>query len=99
MISHDEMVDVSYLQFVLQNNDSLANGKTEQSTMEYASGSTVTDQTSQKTYNISFALGSDVINTSSFSVLDDIYNSAQISGGLTIFVYGHTDNIGDQKDG
>jgi outer membrane protein OmpA-like peptidoglycan-associated protein len=99
MIKHDEMVDVSYLQFVLQNNDSLAKGKTEQSTMEYASGSTVTDQTSQKTYNISFALGSDVINASSYSVLDDIYNSAQISGGLTIFVYGHTDNIGDQKDG
>ena len=99
MISHDEMVDISYLQFVLQNNDSLAKGKTEQSTMEYASGSTVTDQTSQKTYNISFALGSDVINNSSYSILDDIYNSAQISGGLTIFVYGHTDNIGDQKDG
>ena len=95
MTPYDEMVDKSYLRYVLENNADLKNGKTEASTNEYASGSTVTEQVSEKAYNISFAIGSATINKSSYPMLDEIYNSATVSGGLTIFIYGHTDIVGD----
>jgi len=95
MTPYEEMVDKSYLRYVLEHNTELKNGKTEASTTEYASGSTVTEQTSEKAYNISFAIGSAMINKSSYTMLDEIYNSAIVSGGLTIFVYGHTDIVGD----
>ena len=95
MTPYTEMVDKQYLSWVLEHNTEMKNGKTEASTTEYASGSTVTEQTSEKAYNISFAIGSATINSSSYPMLDEIYKSAIVSGGLTIFVYGHTDIVGD----
>lgn len=100
MTPYDEMVDKSYLKWVLDHNDSLKNGKSEK--IQYASGATVTEQVSSEKFSdngkgntISFAVGKAKLNPSSYSVLDEIYNSAQISGGLTIFIYGHTDASGD----
>lgn len=95
MTPYTEMVDKQYLSWVLEHNADMKNGKTEASTTEYASGSSVTEQTSEKAYNISFAIGSATINPSSYPMLDEIYKSAIVSGGLTIFVYGHTDIVGD----
>jgi len=97
MINHSDMVDKSYLQFVLENNNDMRNAKTEASTTEYASGSTVTDQVSERAYNISFPIGSSTINSSSYQMLDDIYNSAVVSGGLTIFIYGYASKIGSDE--
>jgi outer membrane protein OmpA-like peptidoglycan-associated protein len=97
MTPFEEMVDKSYLRYVLENNADLKNGKTESSTTEYASGSTVTEQISERAYNISFAIGSATINKSSYYMLDEIYNSAIVSGGLTIFIYGHTDLVGNPE--
>ena len=95
MISYEEMVDNSYLRDVLLKNDSLKNGVTEKH--EYASGSAVTEQVSEKAYNIKFASGQSVIDKSSYNSLDEIFKSAMLSEALTIFIYGHTDNVGDDK--
>jgi outer membrane protein OmpA-like peptidoglycan-associated protein len=95
MTPYSDIIDKSYLQFVLENNADMKNGKTEASTTEYASGSTVTEQVSEKAYNISFAIGSANINPSSYPMLNEIYNSAVVSGGLSIFIFGHTDIVGD----
>jgi len=97
-ISYDEMVDNSYLREVLSKNDSLSNGVTENSSNEYASGSTVTEQVSEKAYNIKYAVGSAVIDKSSYAHLDEIFKSGIISEKLTLFIYGHTDALGDEKD-
>jgi outer membrane protein OmpA-like peptidoglycan-associated protein len=92
MISFDNIFDDQYIRSVLKNNDTLKNGKTE--TNQYAQGSIVTEQVSEKSYNIKFALGSSIIDKSSYNMLNDIYNSAQISSGLTIFIYGFSSKIG-----
>ena len=97
MMPYEKLVDKSYLQFVLNNNDSLKNGKTEASTNEYASGTTVTEQFSEQKFNIKFAIGSSVIDKSSYPQLNIVAKSAIISGKLTIFVYGHTDALGDEN--
>ena len=97
-ISYDEMVDNSYLKEVLTKNDSLRNGKTESSSNEYASGNAVTEQVSEKAYNIKYAVGSAIIDKSSYHSLDEIFKSGVISEKLTLFIYGHTDALGDDKD-
>lgn len=99
MMKYDNIVDFSYLKSVLNDNTELAHGKTEASSATYASGNIVTDQVSKKAYNIKYALGSSKIDPSSYTVLNDIFNSTiQSEGSLTVFVYGHTDDIGDDKD-
>lgn len=95
MTPYDEMVDKSYLSYVLKHNDSLRNGKTEASTNEYASGTTVTEQVSEQKFNIKFSVGSDKIDPSSYPQLIKVAKSAIVSGSLTVFVYGHTDASGD----
>ena len=97
MSTYEDMVDNSYLRDVLSKNDSLKNGVTE--THEYASGSAVTEQVSEKAYNIKYALGSSVIDKTSYHSLDEIFKSAMLSEALTIFIYGHTDNSGDNNPG
>jgi outer membrane protein OmpA-like peptidoglycan-associated protein len=95
MTPYADMVDKSYLSYVLDHNADLKNGKTEASTNEYASGTTVTEQVSEAKFDIKFNVGSDVIDPSSYSKLDEVAKSAIISGSLTIFVYGHTDATGN----
>jgi outer membrane protein OmpA-like peptidoglycan-associated protein len=100
MAKYDDIVDFSYLKAVINNNSDLAKGKTEGSTATYASGNIVTDQVSKKAYNIKFGLNISTIDKSSYSMLDDIFNSTiQSENALTVFVYGHTDDLGDAKDG
>ncbi len=100
MVKYDDIVDFSYLKAVLNNNADLANGVTEGSTAQYASGNIVTDQISKKAYNIKYGLNSSVIDKSSYAMLDDIFQSTvQSENALTVFVYGHTDDLGDAKDG
>ena len=102
MTPYDDIVDNSYLRTVLQNNDSLRNGKTESSTAVYASGSAVTEQVSSRSLDgksLKFAVGSSAIDKSSYSTLNDVFNSAmQSDNALTLFIYGHTDALGDAKD-
>ena len=95
MMPYEKLVDKSYLQWVLNNNDSLKNGKTEASTNEYASGTSVTEQYSEQKFDIKFSKGSAIIDKSSYAELNKVAKSAIISGKLTIFVYGHTDVTGD----
>jgi outer membrane protein OmpA-like peptidoglycan-associated protein len=97
-IPYDDMVDVSFLREVLQKNDSLRNGKTENVGNEYATGSAVTEQVSKSYNKITYPIGSAVIDKSSYPILNKIFNSAVISEKLTIFIYGHTDALGDDKD-
>ena len=99
MANYDDIVDFSYLKAVINENGELAKGKTEASTATYAKGNIVTDQVSKKAYNIKFGLNSSVIDKSSYPILDDIFNSTvQSENALTVFVYGHTDDLGDAKD-
>ena len=95
MTSYDDFVDKSYLRYVLEHNDSLKNGKTENSTNEYATGTTVTDQVSEAKFDIKFKVGSDIIDPSSYPQLIKAAKSIIVSGSLTAFVYGHTDASGN----
>jgi len=98
-LAYEDIVDNSYLKAVLNANDSLRNGITESSTAQYASGNAITEQVSKSYKSIQFGIGSAVINASSYPILNDIYTSAmQSDGALTVFIYGHTDDLGDQKD-
>lgn len=92
-VPYAQMVDKSFINSVMANNSELGSSATEESQQTYSQD--ITSEVASKAYNIQFALGSSKINSSSYSQLDEIYKSAVLSGGLSIGVYGHTDNIGN----
>lgn len=96
--AYQDIADKSFVSSVLDNNDDLKNEKSEVDQQTYASKETgISNEVASKTYNISFDLGKATIKPESFKDLDAIYQSAVVSEGLSIGVYGHTDNIGSSQ--
>ena len=91
--AYSKIVDKSFMNSVISNHPELMTGQAIKQT--YASEITV--ETSNKSVNIEFANGSDVISLSSYKDIDDIYNSATIAEGLKLGIYGHTNSIGSDQ--
>lgn len=99
MMQYSDLVDKSFISHVLDNNDDLKNEVSEVEQQTYASAESggITNEVSNKIYNINFNLGSAVVKPASYEDLNEIAQSAIISEGLSIGVYGHTDNIGNPQ--
>ncbi|PWV56906.1 OmpA family protein [Chitinophaga sp. S165] len=87
---YEKAVDKSFLFSVLSNHPELLEGKA----IETKYASEITSEVSSKSYSIEFETGSAVIKSSSFKLLDEIFESAVVAEGLKVGVYGHTDNVG-----
>ena len=87
---YEKAVDKSFLYSVISNHPELMEGKAMQT--NYAEN--ITSEVSSKSYSIEFETGSANIKTSSYKLLDEIFESAVVAEGLKIGVYGHTDNKG-----
>lgn len=88
---YEELVDKSYLSAVIEKHPELMQGKA----LENKYSEEIVEETSSKSYFIQFDLGSDRIKPNSYSELDKILKSAIVAEGLTLGVYGHTDNTGN----
>jgi len=86
-----KVVDKSFLQSVIANHPELMEGQS----MKVAYASTITNEVSSKSYQIQFETGSSVIKPESYDILDEIMKSSVVAEGLSVGVYGHTDNVGD----
>lgn len=89
-LPYEKAVDKSFLLSVISNHPELMQGKAMQTTYAAEMTSTV----SSKSFSIEFESGSANIRSSSFRLLDEIFESAVVAEGLKIGVYGHTDNSG-----
>src|SRR3954466_1483288 len=87
---YEKAVDKSFLYSVISNHPELMQGKA----IETKYAEEITSEVSSKSYSIEFETGSANIESSSYKLLDDIFESAVVAEGLKIGVYGHTDNIG-----
>jgi OOP family OmpA-OmpF porin len=87
---YEKAVDKSFLFSVLSNHPELLEGKA----IETKYAAEITSEVSSKSYSIEFETGSAVIKSSSFKLLDEIFESAVVAEGLKVGVYGHTDNVG-----
>lgn len=87
---YEKAVDKSFLFSVLSNHRDLLEGKA----IETKYADEITAEVSSKSYHIEFETGSAVINSSSYMLLDEIFESAVVAEGLKLGVYGHTDNKG-----
>jgi len=88
---YSKVVDKSFMLSVLSNHPELLEGKTIQ--VNYASS--ISTEVSSKAYNINFRTGSAEIDPSSYDDIDQILNAAVVAEGLTLGIYGHTDDVGD----
>lgn len=88
---YSKVVDKSFMMSVLSNHPELLEGKTIQ--VNYATS--ISTEVSSKAYNINFRTGSAEIDPSSYDDLDQILNAAVVAEGLTLGIYGHTDDVGD----
>lgn len=87
---YEKAVDKSFLFSVISNHPELLEGKA----IETKYASEITSEVSSKSYSIEFETGSAVIRSSSYKLLDEIFESAVVAEGLKVGVYGHTDNSG-----
>jgi OmpA-OmpF porin, OOP family len=87
---YEKAVDKSFLFSVISNHPELMQGKA----IETKYAEEITSEVSSKSYSIEFETGSANIKTSSYKLLDGIFESAVVAEGLKIGVYGHTDNVG-----
>jgi OOP family OmpA-OmpF porin len=87
---YEKAVDKSFLYSVISNHPELMQGKA----IETKYAEEITSEVSSKSYSIEFETGSANIKSSSYKLLDDIFESAVVAEGLKIGVYGHTDNVG-----
>jgi outer membrane protein OmpA-like peptidoglycan-associated protein len=92
-LPYEKAVDKSFLFSVLSNHPELLEGKA----IETNYASQITETVSSKSYSIEFETGSSVIKSSSFKMLDEIFESAVVAEGLKLGVYGHTDNVGSDE--
>jgi OOP family OmpA-OmpF porin len=92
-LPYEKAVDKSFLFSVLSNHPELLEGKA----IETNYASQITETVSSKSYSIEFETGSAVIKSSSFKMLDEIFESAVVAEGLKLGVYGHTDNVGTDE--
>jgi outer membrane protein OmpA-like peptidoglycan-associated protein len=87
---YEKAVDKSFLLSVVSNHPELMQGKA--ISQQYAGE--ITSEVSSKSYSIEFETGSANIKPASYSMLDEIFNSAVVAEGLKLGIYGHTDNSG-----
>lgn len=87
---YEKAVDKSFLFSVLSNHPELLEGKA----IETRYASEITSEVSSRSYSIEFETGSANIRTSSYKLLDEIFESAVVAEGLKLGIYGHTDNNG-----
>jgi outer membrane protein OmpA-like peptidoglycan-associated protein len=92
-LAYEKAVDKSFLFSVISNHPELLEGKA----METKYANEITETVSSKSYSIEFETGSAVIKSSSFRMLDEIFESAVVAEGLKLGVYGHTDNVGSDE--
>ncbi len=85
-----KVVDKSFLQSVIANHVELLTGQAIK--VNYTGD--ITHEVSSKSYQIQFETGSSVIKPESYNILDEIMKSSVVAEGLTVGVYGHTDNVG-----
>ncbi len=94
-LPYEKAVDKSFLNSVISNHPELMEGKAIES--KYANE--ITSEVSKKSYSIEFETGASTIKSSSFKLLDEIFESAIVAEGLKVGIYGHTDNVGsDEKN-
>jgi len=91
-LPYEKAVDKSFLLSVISNHPELLQGKA----MQTAYADEITSTVSSKSYSIEFESGSANIRSSSYKLLDEIFESAVVAEGLKIGVYGHTDNVGSE---
>ncbi len=89
-LPYEKAVDKSFLFSVISNHPELLQGKP----IETKYAEQITEAVSSKSYHIEFETGSAAIKTSSYKLLDEIFESAVVAEGLKLGVYGHTDNKG-----
>ncbi len=87
---YEKAVDKSFLYSVISNHPELMEGKA----IETKYADNITSAVSSRSYSIVFETGSANIRQESYSLLDDIFESAVVAEGLKLGVYGHTDNSG-----
>lgn len=92
-LPYEKAVDKSFLSTVIANHPELLQGKA----IEAKYANEITSAVSSKSYSIEFETGSAVIKTSSYRVLDEIFESAVVGEGLKVGIYGHTDNSGSEE--
>ena len=88
---YEKAVDKSFLLSVISNHPELLEGKA----IEAQYANEITSEVSSKSYSIEFETGSANIKSSSYKLLDEIFESAVVAEGLKLGIYGHTDNSGD----
>jgi OOP family OmpA-OmpF porin len=89
-LPYEKAVDKSFLFSVISNNPDLLEGKA----IETKYANEITAEISSKSYSIEFETGSANIRSSSYRLLNEIFESAVVAEGLKLGVYGHTDNAG-----
>jgi outer membrane protein OmpA-like peptidoglycan-associated protein len=89
--AYAKVVDKSFLQSVISNHPELLAGEG----LKVTYSTEMTSEVSSKSYQIQFETGSAKIKSESYSILDQIMQSAVVAEGLKLGVYGHTDNTGD----
>lgn len=87
-----KVVDKSFLQSVIANHPELMEGKA----IKVTYTGDITSEVSSKSYQIQFETGSALIKSASYSTLDEIMKSSVVAEGLTLGVYGHTDDVGSE---
>lgn len=89
-LPYEKAVDKSFLNSVISNHPELLEGKA----IETKYSDDITKTVSKKSYSIEFESGSANIKSSSYKLLDEIFESAVVAEGLKLGIYGHTDNVG-----
>ncbi len=87
---YEKAVDKSFLLSVISNHPDLLQGKA----IETQYANEITSEVSSRSYSIEFETGSAKIRSSSYKLLNEIFESAVVAEGLKLGVYGHTDNVG-----
>lgn len=87
---YSRIMDKSFLNSVISNHPELMEGEA----LKVSYANEITSEVSSKSYHIEFETGSDAIRSSSYKLLDEIYNAAVIAENLKLGIYGHTDNVG-----
>jgi outer membrane protein OmpA-like peptidoglycan-associated protein len=90
-VPYEKAVDKSFLYSVISNHPELLQGKA----IETNYAAEITSEVSSKSYSIEFETGSANIRSSSYKLLDEIFESAVVAEGLKVGIYGHTDNVGN----
>jgi OmpA-OmpF porin, OOP family len=89
-LPYEKAVDKSFLLSVISNHPELMEGRA----IENKYAENITAAVSSKSYSIEFKTGAATIKPASYELLNEIFESAVVAEGLTLGVYGHTDNIG-----